>query len=98
MLQNQQIQHYHWGLERIFRKKKNTILSLQYILGLGPLHTGALRARESVTITLQALSLVENAEPVQVRFFTLRSRDQRSVNGAYVNADGCEVYVDTYVK
>ena len=35
-----------------------------------------------MTITLQALSLVENAEPVQVRF-TLRLRDRRSM---YVNA------------
>jgi len=42
-------------------------------------HT-TLRAR--VTITLQALSLVEKAEPVQVHF-TLRLRDQRS---EYVNA------------
>jgi len=46
---------------------------------LGPLHT---RDWEHVTITLQALSLVEKAEPVQVRF-ALRLRDQRSI---YVNA------------
>ena len=43
---------------------------------LGPLHT---RDWEPVTGTLQALSLVENAEPVQVRFFTLCLRDQRSM-------------------
>ena len=35
-----------------------------------------------MTITLQALSLVQKAEPIQVRF-TLRLRDQRS---GYVNA------------
>ena len=38
---------------------------------------------EAVTVTVQALSLVEKVEPVQVRFFTLRWRDQRSM---YVNA------------
>jgi hypothetical protein len=42
---------------------------------LGPLHT---RDWKPVTITLQALSLVEKAEPVQVRF-TLRLRDQWSM-------------------
>jgi hypothetical protein len=47
----------------------------------GPLHT---RDREPVTTTLQALSLVEKAEPVQVRFFTLRRlRDQWT---EYVNS------------
>jgi hypothetical protein len=43
--------------------------------GLGPLHT---HDWEHVTITLQALSLVEKAEPIHVRFI-LRSRDQRSM-------------------
>jgi hypothetical protein len=43
---------------------------------LGPLHT---RDWEPVTNTLQALSLMENAEPVQVHYFTLRLRDQRSM-------------------
>ena len=38
---------------------------------------------EPVTIALHALSLVKKAEPVQVRFFTLRLRDQRSM---WVNA------------
>jgi len=42
---------------------------------LGPLHT---RDSEPVTIALQALSLVEKAKPVQVRF-TLRLRDQWSM-------------------
>jgi hypothetical protein len=41
---------------------------------LGPLHT---QDREPVTITLQALSLVEKAELVQV-CFSLRLRDQHS--------------------
>ena len=43
---------------------------------LGPLHT---RDWEPVTITLQALSLVEMAEPVQLCFFTLRLSDQQSM-------------------
>ena len=47
---------------------------------LGPLHT---RDWESVTITLQALSLVEKAKAVQVRFTLVRLRDQGSI---YVNA------------
>ena len=40
-----------------------------------------------MTITLQALSLVEMAEPVQVRYFTLRLRDQRSMS---MHDDGCK--------
>ena len=47
---------------------------------------------EPVTGTLQALSLVEMVERVQVRF-TLRLRDQRST----WMLDGCKVYVDTYM-
>ena len=43
-------------------------------------------------ITLQALSLVENAEQVQVRF-TLRSRDQWSMR----MQDGCDVFHDSYM-
>ena len=42
------------------------------------------------TITLQALSLVEKAEPAQV-CFTLRLRDQRSM---WIQ-DGCIVYMDS---
>jgi hypothetical protein len=45
-----------------------------------------------MTITLQALSLVEKEEPVQVRF-TLHSRDQRSM----WMRDGCKVYMDSYM-
>ena len=43
------------------------------------LNSGPLRTPDwgPVTIALQALSLVENVEPVQVHF-TLRLRDQRS--------------------
>ena len=48
-----------------------------------------LRAR---TITLQALSLVEKVEPVQVGS-TLRLRDQWSM----WMQDGCKVYMDSYV-
>jgi hypothetical protein len=45
-----------------------------------------------VTITLQALSLVEKVEPVQVHF-TLHLKDQRSM---WLH-DGCEVYMDSYM-
>ena len=55
---------------------------------LGPLHA---QDWELVTMTLQALSLVEKAEPVQVRF-TLRLRDQWSM----WMQDGCKVYMDSY--
>jgi hypothetical protein len=44
-----------------------------------------------MTITLQALSLVEKVEPVQVRF-TLCLRDQRSM----WMQDGYKVYMDSY--
>ena len=56
---------------------------------LGPLHTWGW---EPVTITLQAFSSVEKAEPVQVHF-TLRLRDQR---GMWMQ-DGCKVYMDSYM-
>ena len=55
----------------------------------GPLHT---RDWEPVTSTLQALSLVEKTEPVQVRF-TLCLRDQQSM----WMQDGCKVYMDSYM-
>ena len=55
----------------------------------GPLHT---RDWEPVTITLQPLSLVDKAEPVQVRF-TLRLRDQQSM----WMQDGCKVHMDSYM-
>ena len=45
-----------------------------------------------MTITLQALSLVETVELVQVRF-TLHLRDQRSM----WMQDGCKVYMDSYM-
>ena len=45
-----------------------------------------------MTITLQALSLVEKAEPVQVRFILL-SRDQWSM----WMQGGCKVYMDSYM-
>ena len=47
---------------------------------------------QPVTITLQALSLVEKAEPFQVRF-TLRLRDHQSL----WMQDGCKVYMDSYM-
>ena len=45
-----------------------------------------------MTITLQGLSVVKKAEPVQVRF-TLRLRDQRSMR----MQDGCKVYMGSYM-
>ena len=55
----------------------------------GPLHT---QDWEPVTIMLQALSLVEKAEPVQVHF-TQYLRDQQSM----WMQDGCKVYMDSYM-
>ena len=46
----------------------------------------------SVTITLQALSLVEKFEPVQIHF-TQCLRDQRIM----WLQDGCKVYMDSYM-
>jgi hypothetical protein len=57
---------------------------------LRPLHP---RDWEPMTITLQALSLVQKAEPVQVRF-KLRLRDQWSM----WMQDGCTVYMDSYMR
>ena len=56
---------------------------------LGSLHT---QDWEPVTNKLQALSLVEKAESVQVRF-TLCLRDQRSM----WMQDGCKVSMDSYM-
>ena len=65
---NLSLQYWYWVLA--------TLLQLwSYLCDSGPLHT---RDWVPVTITLQALSLVEKAEPVQVHF-TLRLRDQRSM-------------------
>ena len=46
-----------------------------------------------MTVTLQALSLVEKAGPVQVRRFTLCLRDQRSMS----MQDECKAYMDFYM-
>ena len=56
---------------------------------LGPLHT---RDWEPVTITFQALSLVDKMKLVQVRF-TLRLRDQRTM---WMQEDGCKDYMDSH--
>jgi hypothetical protein len=56
------------------------------------IRTHVLSIWEPVTFTLQALSLVEKAEPVQVHF-PLRLRDQRSM----WMQDGCIVYMDSYM-
>ena len=61
----------------------------QQILTLGSLHT---LDREPMTITLQALSLMEKGEPVQV-LFTQRLRDQQSM----WMQDGCKVHMDSYM-
>ena len=57
-------------------------------MSLGPPHTWDW---EPVTITFQALSLVEKVELVQARF-TLHSSDQRSM----WMQDGCKIYRDSY--
>ena len=54
--------------------------------------TSHTRDWEPMTITLPALSLAENAEPVQVRF-ALHSRNQWSM----WMQDGCTVYMDFYI-
>ena len=59
------------------------------MVDLGPLHT---QYWEPVTITLQALSMVEKAKLVQVRF-TLYLRAHRSM----WMQDGCKVYMDFYM-
>jgi hypothetical protein len=73
-----------------------SILNIVYIQGVGRqwcLGPHVTHETESpMTIALQALSLVEKAEPVQVRF-TLRLRDQRSM----WMQDGCRVYMDSYM-
>ena len=49
-----------------------------------------------MTFVLQALSLVENAEPVVHVRFTLRLRDQQSIQSMQMQ-DGCKVYMDSYM-
>ena len=63
--------------------------SAEFAVVSGPLHT---RDWEPETIPLQAFSMVEKVEPVQIRL-TLRSRDQRSM---WMH-DGCKVYTDFYM-
>jgi hypothetical protein len=72
-----------------YSRLKHSITRWPWLLVQGPLHT---QDREPVAITFQALSLVEKAEPIQVRF-TLRLRDQRSM----WMQDGCKVYMDSYM-
>ena len=57
------------------------------------MRTNRTRDWEPVTISLQALSLVEKADMVQVHDFTLRSRDQRSM----WMQDGCKVFKGSYM-
>ena len=74
----------------IYRWNRSMSVGNGPVLGdQGSLH---IRDWELVTITLQALSLVEKAEPVQV-CSTLRLRDQRSIR----MQDGCKVYMDSYM-
>jgi hypothetical protein len=78
-------------------KQKQNVDTLHYtILIFSPMHSswGPLHTRdwEPVTSTLQALSLVEKAEPVQLRF-ALRLRDHQSM----WMQDGCKVYMDSYM-
>ena len=88
-----QLQNYHF--ENRGKRQKQTIQEMFYVqcsqtnsLDLGPLHT---RDWEPI-ITLEALSLVEKEEPVQVRF-TLCLRDQRN---SWLQ-DEYKVYMGSYM-
>jgi hypothetical protein len=65
------------------------LIHCSVLSALGPLYT---RDWEPMTIALQALSLVEKAELVEV-CFTLCLRDQWSI----WMQDGCKVYKDSYM-
>ena len=69
----------------------NSVTNFRSLL---PFNLGSLHTRDwgPVTIAFQALSLVEKAEPVQVRF-TLRLRDQQSMQMQY----GCKDYMNSYM-
>ena len=71
----------------LYTLKKNSLDVIAQ--NIGPLHT---RDWEPVTNILQALSLVEKAELVQVPF-TLSSRDQRSM----WTQDGCKAHMHSYM-
>ena len=77
--------HYHIPYILIIR------VSERKDKGRCPLGTLYTRDWEPVTIAIQAPSLVERVEPVQVRF-TLRLRVQRSM----WMQNGCQVYMDSY--
>ena len=74
--------HHYWYLVHVF------VFSVSNTKG----HFTRTGDWEPVTITLQALSSVEKAGPVQVRF-TLRLRDHRDM----WMQDGCKVYMDSYM-
>ena len=64
------------AFKSIVKSKSNKVINTWIGSLYRPLHT---RGWEPITIALQALPLVEKAEPVQVRYFALRLRDQRSM-------------------
>ena len=77
--------------ETIFHRADVTLVSLR--LGTWEIEGHfTIQDWEPVTTTLRALSLVETAEPVQVRF-TLCLRDHQSM---WMH-NGCKVYVDSYM-
>jgi hypothetical protein len=79
-----------WGIIHIILSLPHNIaMGLNDVMLSGPLHT---QEWEPMTITLQALSLVEKVDPVQVRF-TLHLRDQQSM----WTQDGCEVHMDSSI-
>jgi hypothetical protein len=86
----QQFEILDWVLVQFyFNISSGTLLRMATRQVCRPLHT---RDWEPVTITLQALSLVEKVEPVQV-CFTLCSRDQRCM----WMQDGCKAHMDSYM-
>ena len=76
----------------IWKKNPNIMVFMLSIWSIFTLHWGPLHTRdwEPMTITPQAFSLMEKAEPVQV-CFTLRSSDQQSM----WMLDECKVYMDS---
>ena len=87
--------HNHFTMaliKHVTLRLKTRVLFLKlnrFIHNWGPLHT---RDWESVTTTLQAVSMVEKAVHVQV-CFTRCSRDQRSKR----MQDGCKADMDSYM-
>ena len=106
MLTSYDFSFWDWGNSIYFSKATNNIIKILNLKldssQTKPVHLQlAVTSRRSlgsfltqdwepVTITLQALELIDKAEPVQVHF-TLNLRDQQSMS----MQDGCRVYMAT---